>query len=73
MNFCPRGLCGIEIITKTLKQMNYDLICFIGRKKNLSKREIKELINEFWKVTYYTPDVVKRKTFEDIQRFMLGL
>ena len=63
MDYNPRGLCGIEIITKTLKQMNYDIICFIGHKKNLSKKEIKELIDEFWKVTYYTPDVVKRKTF----------
>ena len=71
MNYTQTDLCGIEIITKTLKQMNYNLICLIGRKKKLSKKEIKELIGEFWKVTYYTPDIVKRKTLEDIQKHML--
>ncbi|MAE86722.1 MAG: hypothetical protein CMB80_28565 [Flammeovirgaceae bacterium] len=62
---------GIEIITKTLKRFNYELIHKIGIRKQLSKYEIGDLIDEFWKVSYYTPEIVKQTYAEDCQKFLL--
>ena len=33
--------------------------------------EIEELIDEFWKVTYYTPNIVNKKQKEDIQAYFI--
>tara|TARA_Y100001970_G_C14152437_1_gene813503 strand:- start:140 stop:349 length:210 start_codon:yes stop_codon:yes gene_type:complete len=64
-------LSGIKIITNMLKKYNYDLIVKIGNKKNMNSYEIEELIDEFWKVTYYTPNIVNKKQKEDIQAYFI--
>ena len=64
-------LSGIRIITKMLKKYNYELIIKIGKKKNLSDSEIEDLIEDFWKVTYYTPITVKTKFKETAQGYFI--
>ena len=62
---------GIRILTSMLKKYNYNLIISIGKKKNLSDFEIEELIENFWKVTYYTPTIVKQKSKETAQKYFI--
>ena len=50
---------------------NYELIVKIGKKKNLSKSEIEDLIDNFWKVTYYTPITVKQNFKETVQGYFI--
>ena len=64
-------LSGIIIITRMLKKYNYELIVKIGKKKNLSDSEIEDLIEDFWKVTYYTPITVKKKFKETAQGYFI--
>ena len=64
-------LSGIRIITRMLKKYNYELIVKIGKKKNLSDSEIEDLIEDFWKVTYYTPITVKKKFKETAQGYFI--
>ena len=64
-------LSGIRIITRMLKKYNYELIIKIGKKKNLSDSEIEDLIEDFWKVTYYTPITVKAKFKETAQGYFI--
>ena len=64
-------LSGIRIITKVLKKYNYELIIKIGKKKHLSDVEIEDLIEQFWKVTYYTPITVKKKFKESAQGYFI--
>ena len=64
-------LSGIRIITRMLKKYNYELIVKIGKKKNLSDSEIEDLIEDFWKVTYYTPITVKKKFTETAQGYFI--
>ena len=66
-------LSGIRIITKMLKKYNYELIVKIGKKKQLSNVEIEDLIEDFWKVTYYTPHTVKRKSKELAQGYFINI
>ena len=60
---------GMWIITKMLKQYSYELIRAIGKKKHMNEFDITELLNEFWKVQYYTPDIVSSKLKEDAQKY----
>ena len=64
-------ISGIRIITQMLKKYNYELIVKIGNKKNMNDEEIEQIINEFWKVNYYTPDVVKQKFKETSQGYFI--
>ena len=64
-------ISGIRIITQMLKKYNYELIVKIGNKKNMNDAEIEQIINEFWKVNYYTPDVVKKKIKETAQGYFI--
>ena len=64
-------LSGIRIITRMLKKYNYELIIKIGKKKHLNDIEIEDLIEQFWKVTYYTPITVKTKFKETAQGYFI--
>ena len=61
---------GICMISEMLKQYSYDLIVAIGKQKRMNRFEIKKMVNEFWKVQYYTPDVVGSKLKEDVQKYI---
>ena len=64
-------ISGMRIITKMLKKYNYELIIKLGNKKNMKDDEVHEIIDEFWKVNYYTPDIVKHKIKETAQGYFL--
>tara|TARA_B100001123_G_C15269093_1_gene1009580 strand:+ start:1040 stop:1204 length:165 start_codon:yes stop_codon:yes gene_type:complete len=52
-----------------LKHYNYELIVAIGKKKKMSEDEIDDLLEQFWKVQYYSPEVVASTYKEEIQKY----
>ena len=50
----------IIILTQYMKRQNYNLLMKIAKYKNLSKQETNLLIEKYWKINYYTPNITSR-------------
>ena len=52
---------GIDLVTEILKLQNMELLKNISKKKNI---DLEDLLDKFYKVSYYTPLIVYQKKKE---------
>ena len=61
----------MDFVTMILKQNNMELLEEICTKKNLDYMERKELFDNFWKVSHYTPVIVNSIDDETFQYHLM--
>ena len=69
MNFTPtKTKTGIQMTTQIIKQQNYLLLKKISTIIGVPEEE---LLDEYWKVNYYSPKITVSKKNEVIQKYMI--
>tara|TARA_Y100000590_G_scaffold179768_1_gene204940 strand:+ start:33250 stop:33468 length:219 start_codon:yes stop_codon:yes gene_type:complete len=71
MDFTNNPYNSYPILNKIIKEQNKYLLNYIATYLNLNEDQKKELFEDFWKVSYYSPKITGSKKIEKIQGHMI--